>query len=184
MGMILVYKSKSGFTQRYAQWVAWDMGCEIVPVRKVNMSTLEGCDVFVYGARIHAGRVDGLPKARELFAASKAKRFVIFATGATPCSQTRTVNGMWRNSLTPDELVHVPHFYMQAGICYEKLGLLDRMMLKLAASMLGRQEQRNPMEVGAGKDGIVRPSTFQAVWNYPDGDFVYFDGNISAVSYG
>ena len=25
---------------------------------------------------------------------------------------------------------------------------------------------------------------FQAVWNYPDGDFVYFDGVISEVSYG
>jgi hypothetical protein len=32
--------------------------------------------------------------------------------------------------------------------------------------------------------GIKHPSKFQAVWNYPDGDFVYFDGLISEVSYG
>lgn len=31
---------------------------------------------------------------------------------------------------------------------------------------------------------IKYPSSFQAVWNYPDGDFVYFDGTVSQVSYG
>lgn len=33
-------------------------------------------------------------------------------------------------------------------------------------------------------NGIKYPSKFQAVWNYPDGDFIYFDGVISEVSYG
>lgn len=33
-------------------------------------------------------------------------------------------------------------------------------------------------------NGIKYPSKFQAVWNYPDGDFIYFDGIISKVSYG
>ncbi len=40
------------------------------------------------------------------------------------------------------------------------------------------------------KNGIKHPTKFRAVWNYPDGDFVYFDGVISKapcplrVSYG
>ena len=33
-------------------------------------------------------------------------------------------------------------------------------------------------------NGIKYPTKFQAVWNYPAGDFVYFDGVISEVSYG
>ena len=33
-------------------------------------------------------------------------------------------------------------------------------------------------------NGIKYPTRFQAVWNYQDGDFVYFDGVISEVSYG
>lgn len=33
-------------------------------------------------------------------------------------------------------------------------------------------------------NGILYPTKFQAVWNYPEGDFVYFDGIISEVSYG
>lgn len=34
------------------------------------------------------------------------------------------------------------------------------------------------------ENGIKYPTKFQAVWNYPDGDFIYFDGIISEVSYG
>lgn len=32
-------------------------------------------------------------------------------------------------------------------------------------------------------DEIRKPTLFQAVWNYPDGDFVYFDGKINEISY-
>ncbi len=31
--------------------------------------------------------------------------------------------------------------------------------------------------------GIKYPTKFSAIWNYPDGDFIYFDGSISSVSY-
>ena len=32
-------------------------------------------------------------------------------------------------------------------------------------------------------DGIIQPTTFQATWNYEDGDFVYFNGNITSITY-
>lgn len=34
------------------------------------------------------------------------------------------------------------------------------------------------------ENGIKYPTKFQAVWNYPDEDFIYFDGVIGEVSYG
>lgn len=34
------------------------------------------------------------------------------------------------------------------------------------------------------ESGIKYPAEFQAVWNYPDGDFVYFDGVISKITSG
>lgn len=33
------------------------------------------------------------------------------------------------------------------------------------------------------EDGLKQPTTFQAVWHYSDGDFVYFDGDIDKISY-
>lgn len=34
-----------------------------------------------------------------------------------------------------------------------------------------------------GVNGINQPTTFKAIWNYPDEDFVYFDGCIKNISY-
>ncbi|MGN1053064.1 MAG: DUF6920 family protein, partial [Candidatus Scatosoma sp.] len=34
------------------------------------------------------------------------------------------------------------------------------------------------------ENGIKHPTKFKAVWNYADADFVYFNGVISAVTYG
>ena len=34
-----------------------------------------------------------------------------------------------------------------------------------------------------GTDGINHPSGFQAVWNYQDGDSVYFNGTIGGITY-
>ncbi len=34
-----------------------------------------------------------------------------------------------------------------------------------------------------GADGIKRPTSFKAIWNYSDGDFIYFDGQISRIDY-
>ena len=38
-------------------------------------------------------------------------------------------------------------------------------------------------EYCVSESGIKYPTKFKAIWNYADGDFVYFDGVISTVSY-
>jgi hypothetical protein len=38
-------------------------------------------------------------------------------------------------------------------------------------------------EYKVSDDGLKLPTKFQAVWNYKDGDFVYFDGKISRIAY-
>ena len=38
-------------------------------------------------------------------------------------------------------------------------------------------------EYAVSENGIKYPTKFKAIWNYSDGDFVYFDGVISMVSY-
>lgn len=39
-------------------------------------------------------------------------------------------------------------------------------------------------EYQTAASGIKYPTKFKAVWNYPEGDFIYFDGVINEVSYG
>ncbi len=146
MKIVLVCKSCSGFTERYARWICQEAGCTLLPWKDASASALSGCDVLVFGSRLHAGSVDGLKKARRLFEKSGAGEFIVFATGAMPNTATDTIEEIWRRNLTAEELRAVPHFYMQAGICYERLGPVDRAMMKLAASVIAKQGAKDPME--------------------------------------
>lgn len=40
MKTVVIYKSKTGFTQKYAEWIAEDLSADLFEVSKVNSSTL------------------------------------------------------------------------------------------------------------------------------------------------
>ena len=58
--MIIVYKSKTGFTKKYAELIAAETGAEVQSVEKTDMKSLTAHDVVVFGGRCCGGFVDGL----------------------------------------------------------------------------------------------------------------------------
>ena len=81
--IIVVYKSKTGFTQRYGELIAQKLGCEAVPYDDAE-ERLAGCDTVV--------------------------------------------------------------FYMQSGLCYEKMPFSDRIMMKIAGAFVTRKRPTAPEE--------------------------------------
>ncbi len=80
---------------------------------------------------------------------------VLFATGAMPNEAEDQIQKTWAQNLTPEERKSIPHFYLQAGLRLEKLGLGDRAMLKAAAWAMGRKQAKTP-EDEAFRDAISR----------------------------
>ena len=82
--IIVVYKSSTGFTKKYAEWIAEEVKGTLADHRTVTAQMLSEYEVVVFGSRAHAGMIDGYKKARELFQKSAAGKIVLFVTGATP----------------------------------------------------------------------------------------------------
>ncbi|MCI8916886.1 MAG: hypothetical protein HFF26_09520 [Oscillospiraceae bacterium] len=80
---------------------------------------------------------------------------VLFATGAMPNEAEDQIQKTWAQNLTPEERKSIPHFYLQAGLRLEKLGLGDRAMLKAAAWAMDRKQAKTP-EDKAFRDAISR----------------------------
>ena len=152
--IIILYNSKTGFTQRYAEQIGKELDC---PVRalKDTPADLSQYSVVVFGSRLHAGMLDGWKKARKLLARRGAKQIVVFATGAMPNEAVDQIQKVWEQNLTPGERKAVPHFYLQAGLCREKLSAGDRAMLNVAAWAMGRKKGKSA-ENTAFVDAISR----------------------------
>ena len=79
MRRIVVYQSGTGFTAKYAGWIAQDLGCEAKEYKSVNPSQLAGFDMVIYGGWILGGMVVGFDKIKAL----NLKNVVVFGVGMT-----------------------------------------------------------------------------------------------------
>ncbi len=154
LNFTILYNSKTGFTRKYAQLLAEELGCAALPLGDAP-ADLSQYAAVAFGRRLHAGVVDGWKKAQKLLNSRGAKKLVVFATGAMPNGAGEQIRKVWEQNLTPGELDAVPHFYLQAGLCLEKLGAGDRAMLKVAGWAMGRKKAKTP-EDQAFQDAISR----------------------------
>ena len=152
--VILLYNSKTGFTQRYADLIGKELGCPVHPLKDAP-ADLSPFSAVVFGSRLHAGIFDGWKKARKLLTRRGAKKLVVFATGAMPNEAEKQIQTVWEQNLTREERDSIPHFYLQAGLCREKLSAGDRAMLNVAAWVIGHKKGKST-EDAAFVDAIGR----------------------------
>lgn len=151
MKTIVVYKSKTGFTQKYADWIGEELGCTIIPYEKFSGDTISEYDVVIFGSRVHAGKIDDLKKVKQLFAKDSGAKLIVFATGATPACSEDLINEMWQHNLSEKELSAIPHFYMQSGLNYERMGVGDRLIMKMFAKMMSGKKDKSKEEAEMGQ---------------------------------
>lgn len=148
---LILYKSKTSFTKRYANMIAKEIGGTAMDFKEGTPKLLASFDRVLFGSRMHAGRIDGLSEARSLFQENGIKLSALFVTGAMPNTEVEAIEEMWRNNLSPEELTSLPHFYMQSGLCYEKMNFIDKTMMKVFAFMMKQKKGKTPDEIRFAK---------------------------------
>lgn len=146
MKILVTYKSKTEFTKRYAEIIAKEAEGQLVDFKDVTAEKMSEFDVVVYGGGLYAGMVNGLKKAKEMFEKSSSKSFLVFATGGTPNEATNQIDEVWKNNLSAEELESIPHFYMQSGICYEKMSLPNKALMKMMSNVLSKKKNKDSEE--------------------------------------
>ena len=144
MEIIVYYNSKTGFTKKYADWIADELGCGVFPYRNFKKSAIGENSIIIFGSRVHAGKIEYLNKVKNCF--TDKRNIIVFVTGATPVSETAVIERMWESSLTNEEIKIIPHFYMQSGLNYEKMGLIDRTIMKIVAKLIGGKKNKSEAE--------------------------------------
>ena len=144
MKILLIYKSKTGFTEKYAKWISEEIECDVVNISNIQNVNFKNYDIVIYGSRIHAGRIDGLERIKKL---NLGNKLIIFATGATP-KENNSIQEVWKNNLSEVELKTIKHFYIPAGMNYEKMGFLDKTIMKMASIMLEKKNDKSEVDIG------------------------------------
>ena len=142
---IVLYRSRTGFSQRYAEWIAEDLACACRPIKGIKLEDLKDYKLVVYGAGIYAGMISGVGKIKNWMEKSPQKTWIVFATGATPHEEGYE-ELVLKTNFRKGESRPAHFYYYLAGINYERMGFFNRVLMKFFSSM------------SAKKGGTTQPS--------------------------
>lgn len=144
MRMVVVYSSQTGFTKRYAEWIADELNCTAVSLDDDPRFDAAGFDVVVLGGWFHAGGLVGKKWLIRQRAAHPETHFVVFAVGATPTEWTDMVDEALARELPSPDYDDVERFYLRGGFAYERLSMPNKLAMKLFFKMQEKNAKSDP----------------------------------------
>lgn len=136
---ILICHSLTGFTQKYANLISAATGCDVVSYAKRNKADLSQYDAVIFGSSFHMGHIRNFKWFKQQLPALQGKKIAVYCTGAMPGGAEDAAKVM-HSELTDEEREHVATFYMPGGLCYERMGALDRFLMAGFRSMVKKTE--------------------------------------------
>ena len=148
MKAIVIYNSQTGFTKKYADWIAEATGCETVPLKKAGKVKLAEYDAVVFGSWCMAESISKVVwfKKQLPSLAAAGKKLFVFLVGASP-AEVPEAQAALRKNFTDDEWSKIQAFYCPGGLNYEKMGWGSRTMLKMFVKMLSNKKDITQKEL-------------------------------------
>ena len=97
MKTAVVYHSQTGFTKRYARWIAEAAKADCFEVSEVRGKELSGYEAIVFGSWVCAGSVSKLSWFKGNMEKWKDKKLAIFCVGASPADNPEVPDFLKRN---------------------------------------------------------------------------------------
>lgn len=147
MKAIVIYRSKTGFVKKYAEWIAEDLSTKAVPGDEITIEDLLEYDTIIFGGGLYAGGINGIKLIKKNLDKLKGKKIVLFATGASP-GRKEEIDGVWDKNFTKEEQNEIDFFYLRGGFNYDKLGVKDKMLMTLLKKKLQGKKDLTEDEKG------------------------------------
>ena len=139
--VLVLYKSKTGFSKRYAEWIAEDLMCDCRSIKGVKLEDLKDYGLVIYGAGVYAGMIAGAGKIKNWIKKSPEKTWVVFASGATPPKEGYE-ELIFKTNFRKGESRPAHFYYFLSGINYEKMGFFDRLLMKFFTFITARKSAK------------------------------------------
>lgn len=133
MKTIVVYESKTGFTEQYANWISKELDCVCKSMKQVQKEELATYDRVIFGGWVMGNMIVGLDKVRDL-----SNLFAIFAVGSTPAYEEVIATIQEQNNVK-----ELPFYYLVGGFHFEKLAFPIKIMLKTLRKSVLKKENRS-----------------------------------------
>lgn len=148
MNTIIVYSSKTGFTEKYATWLGNKLDAKVVKfddVKKISVSEFNEAEAIIYGGWLMAGKVVNSEWFLSKISEWKGKKLALFAVGACP-NEAPEIKEIMAHILNEEQAQYAQAFYCQGGMNYEKMKLPFKLAMKAFISMIQKKKDKTESE--------------------------------------
>ena len=130
MNTVVVYKSISGFTKKYAEWIAQELRADLLAAKMIDIEILLKYDNIIYGGSLHASGISGVNIIKNNLDKLRNKNIIIFTTGASP-SKESTISEVKNNNFSIEEQKQIQFYYFRGGFDFNKLNFINKIIMTL-----------------------------------------------------
>jgi len=127
---IVVYTSFTGFTKKYAEWIAEELGSDLFELKKIKPERMAGYDAVIFGGSLRATGISGLKQLKSVLRLLKGKKIAVFAVGASPYKDEAFAD-ITASNFTEDDLKVMKFFYLRGGFDFTKLDFANKLIMNL-----------------------------------------------------
>lgn len=134
--VIIVTSSKTGFTERYGQWLKEMTGVTHYNFKDLKDDILNSADIVVFGSGVYGNELNHVQKMRRIVERNPDKRFIFFAVGINPPSVNVEKRLLNYNFPHNDD---IELYYLPGGLNKERLDSKDQSLRIIYRAMIKRR---------------------------------------------
>jgi menaquinone-dependent protoporphyrinogen IX oxidase len=143
MKTVVIYKSITGFTKKYAVWIKEELDADIFRYEEIDADKLLEYNTIIYGGSLHAAGITGIKLISKNFEKLNDKNIIIFVTGASPFKK-ELIDEIKEKNLKEEEREYIKLFYFRGGFNFNKLNFTNKILMTLFKWKLQLMREKTP----------------------------------------
>lgn len=141
MKTVVIFNSQTGFTKRYAEWIAEDAGADCFELAEVKKKSMDEYDTIIFGGWACAGSISKLSWFKGNIDKWSGKKLIAFCVGGSPIENPEIEQALKQN-FNDAQRERVSVFYCPGGFNYEKMSATSKLMMKMFIKALKAKKDK------------------------------------------
>lgn len=145
MKAVVVYRSLTGFTEKYARWIAEELNSPCINLKNITKESIPEGATVIFGGSLYAVGILGYREFKKLTKDSNISDIILFAVGASTYSEDILAE-IKRVNLVDESDKDRALFYLRGGFNFSKLNVLNKLIMLLLKFKLKGKRDRSSEE--------------------------------------
>ena len=145
MKTIVIYNSQTGFTKRYAEWIAEATKADCFELSAAKKKDLTAYETIIFGGWACAGSISKISWFKRNIDKWADKKLIAFCVGGSPIDNPEIEQAL-KQMFIESASKKVSVFYCPGGFNYDKMSASSKLMMKMFIKMLKAKKDKTEAE--------------------------------------